>query len=69
MGFLYTELKEDKNKDREGQVTLLINLDLNKFYTVGKLISRAPGWLNFVAVMIFKATLAAEEWGYYIRKN
>ncbi len=48
MGFLNTELSKKQRQCKDGQITLIIILDLHKFYTIGKIVSRALFTVSFV---------------------
>ena len=52
MGFLYTELSKKQRQSKDGQISLRIILDLHKFYTIGKPVSRAPSSVSFVELSI-----------------
>ncbi len=52
MGFLYTELSKKQRQSKDGQITPRTILDLHKFYTIGKLVSRAISSVSFVYLTI-----------------
>ncbi len=52
MGFLYTELSKKQRQSKHGQISLRIILDLHKFYTIGKPVSRALSTVSFVKIRI-----------------
>ncbi len=53
MRFVYTELSKKQRQSKDGQITLRILLDLHKFYTIGKLVSRALFFVIFVELTTF----------------
>ncbi len=50
VGFLYTELSKKQRQSKHGQISL--RMDLHKFYTIGKPLSRALSALSFVKIRI-----------------
>ncbi len=52
MGFLYTELSKKQRQSKDGQISPRKIQDLHKFYTIGKLNSRAISSVTFVELTI-----------------
>ncbi len=48
MGFLYTQLSTKQRQSKDGQITLRINLDFHKCYTIKKPVSRALTSVSYV---------------------